>query len=224
MFRERISSQLSEATSRVTFIRNTYLWLVGGFCVAATGALSAQCIGDIMWQVFGRTYTLILFAAQIGSLIWAGAVIKRKPLNRYVYAIFTFICGVFAGIIIDSIQRPGSNIALVAFCTTATIFLLLSGIAFFSGRDFSFLRNFVIIGVGAMFFGSLLAIIFNVEIFDLLVSSIAVVTCSAKILWDTSVMLRTEDYSDSAGFALSLFVGLYNIFLSLMRILSGHRD
>jgi modulator of FtsH protease len=36
-------------------------------------------------------------------------------------------------------------------------------------------------------------------------------------------MLRTEDYSDPAGFALSLFVSLYNIFLSLLRLLGGRR-
>jgi FtsH-binding integral membrane protein len=36
-------------------------------------------------------------------------------------------------------------------------------------------------------------------------------------------MLKTEDFSDPAGFALSLFVSLYNIFIALLRILAGRR-
>jgi modulator of FtsH protease len=209
--------QQVQAANRTAFIRNIYIWLMYGFVIAAVGALNAQ-------QVFGRTSIWVLFAAQFGSLVWASAVSKRKPLNRYAYTIFTFICGTFAGIIIDSVQRPDSNIALVAFCMTAAIFFSLSGVAAFSGRDFSFLRNFVIVGMCIMFFGSLFAIVFNIETFDILISSIAVIACSAKILWDTSNMLQTDDYSDPAGFALSLFVGLYNVFISLIRILSGPRE
>jgi FtsH-binding integral membrane protein len=36
-------------------------------------------------------------------------------------------------------------------------------------------------------------------------------------------MLRTDDFGDPAGFALSLFVSLYNIFLALMNLLGGRR-
>jgi modulator of FtsH protease len=107
---------------------------------------------------------------------------------------------------------------------TAADFLLLTGVAVFSKADFSFLRSFVIVGIGVMFFGSLIAAIFHLETFGLLISAVAVIACSAKILWDTSAMLKTEDYSDPAGFALSLFVSLYNIFLSLLRLLGGRRS
>jgi FtsH-binding integral membrane protein len=36
-------------------------------------------------------------------------------------------------------------------------------------------------------------------------------------------MLRTDDYSDPAGFALALFVSLYNILIALMNLLGGGR-
>ena len=57
----------------------------------------------------------------------------------------------------------------------------------------------------------------------LVAAAVAVVACSAKVLYDTSVMLKTDVLSDPAGFALSLFVSLYNILLSLMRLLGGRR-
>ena len=172
-----------------------------------------------------RPMTWVLFGAQFGSLIWASAVSRRKPLNRYAYTLFTFICGIFAGIVMMMVARTsGPGIVLAAFGMTAADFMLLTGVAVFSKADFSFLRSFVIVGIGVMFFGSLIAAIFHLETFGLLISAVAVIACSAKILWDTSAMLRTEDYSDPAGFALSLFVSLYNIFLSLLRLLGGRRS
>jgi FtsH-binding integral membrane protein len=36
-------------------------------------------------------------------------------------------------------------------------------------------------------------------------------------------MLQAGDFSDAAGFALSLFISLLNIFVNLLRLLSGGR-
>jgi len=211
----------SRTEDRVAFIRNVYLWLMGGFGVATVGALSAPYLAGALFPALGRAFVWVLFIAQFGSLIWATAVSRRKPLNRYAYALFTYICGVFAGILLAQVSP---TVALAAFGMTAADFLVLTTVAFVSKKDFSFLRNFVIVGIAVMFFGSLLAMFFHMETFSLMISVVAVIACSAKILWDTSTMLRSGDFSDPAGFALSLFVSLYNIFISLLRLLGGRRD
>ena len=215
----------SRVEDRVTFIRNVYLWLMGGFGVAAVGAMCAKPIAQALIPATGRFFVWILFGAQFGSLLWASAVSRRKPLNRYAYTLFTYLSGVIAGIVMMMVAATsGPGIVLAAFGMTAADFLLLTSVAVFSKADFSFLRSFVIVGIGVMFFGSLVAAIFHLEGLGLIVSAVAVIACSAKILWDTSSMLKTEDYSDPAGFALSLFVSLYNIFLSLLRLLGGRRN
>lgn len=215
----------SQADLRIAFIRNVYLWLMGGFAVAGVGALSAPFVLAGLLPLTGRAFVWVLFGAQFGSLLWASAVSKRTPMNRYAYVLFTYICGVVAGIVVASVAATsGFSIVLAAFAMTAVDFLVLTAVAVFSKRDFSFLRNFVIVGITVMFFGSLISMIFHLETLGLLISAVAVIACSAKILWDTSTMLRSGDYSDPAGFALSLFVSLYNIFLSLLRLLGGRRD
>ena len=214
----------SRAEDRVAFVRDVYLWLMGGFGVAFLGALCAPFVANALFPVLGQAFVWVLFIAQFGSLMWASAVSRRKPLNRYAYTLFTFICGIFAGIIVSMVARTsGPDIVMAAFGMTAADFLLLTGVAVFSKADFSFLRSFVIVGIGVMFFGSLVSAIFHLETLGLIVSAVAVIACSAKILWDTSSMLKTEDFSDPAGFALSLFVSLYNIFISLLRLLQGGR-
>ena len=216
-----VPSERSRSTDRNMFIRSVYLWLIGGFLVAAIGAFSAPFVMYFAMPL-GSTFIWILFAIQFGSLIYARAVSKRKSINKYVYVLFTFICGIFTGVmaLVSLYQTSSFNSALIAFSMTSAMFLLLTCVAIFSKADFSFLRSFVIIGIGTMFFGSLISIIFNLETISLLVSAVVVIACSAKILWDTSTMLRTNDYSDPAGFALSLFVSVYNILLSLIRLLS----
>lgn len=215
----------SEGTkSRIEFVRSVYLWLMGGFAVAALGALSAPVVGPALIAMAGGFWHWILFGVQFGTLLFASAVSRKRPLNRIAYALFTYISGTIAGIIALLVARgAGFTPVFLAFGLTGVVFMTLTVTAFVSKKDFSFLRNFVIVGIAVMFFGSLAAAIFRLETFSLIISGVAVIACSAKLLWDTSTMLRTDDFGDPAGFALSLFVSLYNIFISLMNLLGGRR-
>jgi len=212
------------AKARVDFVRSVYLWLMGGFAVAALGALSAPLIGRALVAVAGGFWHWILFGVQFGSLLFASAVSRKRPLNRIAFGLFTYISGAIAGIVALIVARgAGFMPVLTAFSLTGVVFLTLTVTAFVSKRDFSFLRNFVIVGVVVAVFGSLAAAIFHLETLSLVISGVAVIAFSAKLLWDTSAMLRTNDFGDPAGFALSLFVSLYNIFISLMNLLGGRR-
>lgn len=223
-FQNRPVSLTAGVSDRVAFIRAVYLWLMGGFGVAALGAFAALPIALALAPVLGRAFIWVLFGAQFGTLLWAGAVSRRKPLNRIAYALTTFISGIIAGIVIFQVARTaGTGVVVAAFGMTGAAFLTLTAITFITKKDFSFLRSFVLVGIAIMFFGGLIAAIFSLNGLSLVVSAVAVIACSGKILWDTSTMLRTDDLGDPAGFALSLFVSLYNIFLSLLNLLSGGR-
>lgn len=213
-----------QSQARIDFVRSVYLWLMGGFAVAALGAISAPFVAAALVPVAGRYLGWVLFGIQFGTLMFASSVSRRQPLNKIAYGLFTFVSGVIAGIVALVIaQGAGFMPVFMAFGLTGVVFLTLTVTAFVSKKDFSFLRNFVIVGIAVMFFGSLAAAIFHLETFGLVISGVAVLACSAKLLWDTSSMLRTDDFSDPAGFALSLFVSLYNIFIALMNLLGGRR-
>jgi len=213
---------------RVGFIRSVYLWLMAGFGVAGVAAFAAF-LTEAQWKAFAianaRLFPWLLFGAQMGAILFASAVSRRKPLNILAYGLFTGISGYIAGMISLLVaQQSGAGTVMAAFGMTAGAFLALTVTAFVSKKDFSFLQSFVVIGIAIMFFGGLAAAIFHLGMVSLLVSAVAVVACSAKILMDTSRMLRTEDLGDPAGFALSLFVSLYNIFISLLNLLGGRRN
>jgi len=212
------------AQTRLDFVRSVYLWLMGGFAVAALGAISAPFVAAALVPVAGRFLGWVLFRLQFGTLLFASSVSRKQPLNKIAYGLFTFVSGVIAGIVALVIaQGAGFMPVFMAFGLTGVVFLTLTVTAFVSKKDFSFLRNFVIVGIAVMFFGSLAAAIFQMPTFSLVISGVAVLACSAKLLWDTATMLRTDDFSDPAGFALALFVSLYNIFIALMNLLGGRR-
>jgi modulator of FtsH protease len=215
----------SEGTqSRVDFVRSVYLWLMGGFAVAALGALSAPFVATALVPLAGSFLIWVLFGIQFGALIFAQKVSRRKPMNRVAYVLYTFVTGVMAGIFAMVVaQGAGFTPVFLAFGLTGVVFMTLTVTAFVSKKDFSFLSQFVIVGIVVMFFGGLAAAIFHLGTLSLVISCVAVIACSAKLLWDTSAMLRTNDFSDPAGFALSLFVSLYVIFINLMSLLGGRR-
>ena len=217
----------AEAQDRIVFVRNVYLWLMAGIGVAGLGAFASvytqsYWIGGL--QSMGWIFFLMI-GAQMGTLLFARTVGHRRPLNLLAYAMFTIVSGFIAGMIsVRYSQIIGPQVVYAAAGMTAGDFLILTLVTLVSKKDFSFLRNFVIVGISIMFFGGLAAWIFRMEAFSLVIAAVGVVACSAKILYDTSSMLRTQDLSDPAGFALSLFVSLYNIFLSILRLLGGRRS
>ena len=212
------------ARHRAGFIRSVYLWLMGGMAIAALGALTSPLVARALVPVAGSFFGWLLFGIQFGTLMFASRVRRRQPLNRLAFALFTYVSGVIGGIVALVVaQGAGFGPVIAAFGLTGVAFLTLSATAFVSKKDFSFLRNFVIVGIAVMFFGGIAAALFHLETFGLVVSGVAVIACSAKLLWDTSAMLRTDDFSDPAGFALALFVSLFNILIALMNLLGGRR-
>jgi modulator of FtsH protease len=200
---------------------------MAGFGVAAVGALSTPYVIKALVGITGpRFFFLPLIIAFYGTFMWANKVSRSRPQNRYAYAAFTFVAGILAGMAMlatATTQASGPGIVLAALAMTAADFLILSAYALISKKDFSFLGSFIMMGMGVAIIGLLVGFFLHVPMLQMLISAMIVIACSAKILYDTSAMLRTGDYGDAAGFALSLFISLLNIFLNLLRLLSGGR-
>jgi modulator of FtsH protease len=202
-----------------------YLWLMGGIVVAGIGAIASPIVIKPLAAATGRFFPYALMIGQLISLIWAQSVSRRRPQNRIAFGIYTFISGVIAGLISMLVaQQTGLWAVMAAFGMTGAAFLTLTATAFVTKKDFSFLRSFVLVGLVIAFVASLIGWFVHLPMLHIVISAVVVIACSAKILWDTSAMLRTSDMGDAAAFALSLFVSLYLIFIHLLNLLGGRRD
>jgi len=140
----------------------------------------------------------------------------------------TFLMGILLGPILQvafSLSNGGQIVGLAAG-GTATIFLVLSGIATTSKRDFSFMGKFLMIGLLLLILAMVVNIFFQIPAMSLAISGIAVLIFSGFILYDVNRIVRGGETNYIMA-TLALYLNIYNLFVHLLHILMalmGNRD
>ncbi|MQY50966.1 Bax inhibitor-1/YccA family protein [Rhodocyclus gracilis] len=111
----------------------------------------------------------------------------------------------------------GGQIVAMAMGGTGAVFLGLSGYALVSRKDFSFMGGFLTVGMLVVFLASLAAVFFHVPGLSLAVSAACVLLMSGLILFETSNIIHGGETNYIMA-TVSLFVSIYNLFLSLLQL------
>lgn len=117
----------------------------------------------------------------------------------------------------------GGQVIFQAATLTVAMFAGISAVAFTSKRDFSFLRNIIVIGgfialgliVAGMIFGFNLGLWFSVGM---------VILASATILYQTSKLKESYATNQYVGAALQLFASIMLLFWYILSILMSRRS
>jgi modulator of FtsH protease len=112
----------------------------------------------------------------------------------------------------------GSQLVMTALGGTGVIFLGLSGYALTTRKDFSFMRGFLLVGVLVAFLAGLGAIFFTIPALSLAVSAMFIVLMAGMILFQTSEIVHGGETNYIMA-TISLYVSIYNLFLSLLQLL-----
>jgi modulator of FtsH protease len=206
------SAQSELATHKV--LRNTYLLL------SATLGLSAVTAG------LGMAFNMPMINPWITLIVYFGlffTVVKTRDSAFGLLAIFalTGFMGLTLGPIISAYLKMlpnGGQVVATAFGVTAATFLGLSAYAVKSRRDFSFMRGFLFVGVLAAFLLGLVALLFNLPTLSLVVSGMFVIAMAGMILYQTGEIVNGGETNYIMA-TVSLYVSIYNLFLSLLHIL-----
>lgn len=199
-------------------LRNTYLLL------GATLAFSAVMAGVAM-ALNLRPFGLITLLVYFGLLF---AV--HKTQNSAWGLVWTFALTGFLGLTLGPILElylqalpNGSQLVMTALGTTAAAFLGLSAYAIKSERDFSFMGGFLMIGVIGAFVLGLIAYFFQLSTLSLVASGMFVIVSGGIMLWQTSQLVRGGETNYIMA-TITLYVSLYNMFLSLLHLLGAASD
>lgn len=130
---------------------------------------------------------------------------------------------IFMPMIYIAVVNVGGSIIYQAAMLTIAMFAGISFVAFTSKRDFSFLRNIIVIGgfislgliVGGMIFGFDLGLWFSVGM---------VILASATILYQTSKLKDSYTTDQYVGASLQLFASIMLLFWYILRILMSRRS
>jgi modulator of FtsH protease len=196
-------------------IRNTYtlLSLTLLFSAATAGVavvLNLPPLGPVITLV--GYFGLLFLTTRLRNSVWGLAS---------VFALTGFM-GLTLGPIINFYlhMTNGGQLVMTALGGTGAIFLGLSAYALTTRKDFSFMGGFLFVGIMVAFLLGLAAMIFSMPMMALAVSGMFILLMSGFILYQTSLMVHGGETNYIMA-TISLYVSIYNLFLSLLQILSA---
>jgi modulator of FtsH protease len=213
----------SLSADRHKVLRNTYLLLALTMIPTALGAL----IGTSMHFMTRGAMGPLLFLGVSWASFYAINRTKDSPVGILLLLGWTGFAGLWLSQWLQialTFSNGGELIALAAG-GTAVIFFSLAGIATVTKKDFSFLGQFLFIGLILLFFAALANLFFAVPAVSLMISSVAILLFSGYILYDVSQIINGGQTNYVLA-ALNLYLDAYNIFISLLNLLmafSGNR-
>lgn len=202
------------ATNKV--LRNTYLLLSMAFIFSAVMAYAS-------FAMHARPIHPILFLAGSYGLIFLTSVLRNSPLGLLSVFAFTGFMGYALGPILNLYVTNFSNgpqIIGTALGGTGLIFLALSGYALTTRKDFSYLGGFLFVAVMVALLGMVAGLFFNLPALQLIISAAFILISSGLILFQTSEIIHGGETNYIMA-TVSLFVSIYNLFISLLNILSA---
>ena len=216
------------SVDRHRVLRNTYLLLAISLLPMVGGAwLGMQLNFIALFKAAPVMTPLLMFGAMLGTLFVVTAL-RNSAWGVAALLVFTFVSGVFLTPILSVAAglKNGGQLVALAGGMTAAIFFAMATIATVSKRDFSFLGNFLFVGLILLVVASLANLFFQVPAVSLVISAVAVLLFSVYLLYDVSRIVNGGETNYVVA-TLNIFLSLYNLFISLLNILmafSGQRD
>jgi modulator of FtsH protease len=118
-----------------------------------------------------------------------------------------------------TIYENGGAIVAQALGGTAMIFLTLSGYALVSGKDFSYMRGFLMTGLIVVLVAMLANLFFQIPALSLAISAVVIMIMSGLILYDTSRIINGGE-RNYINATISLYLSFFNIFIHLLHLLA----
>jgi FtsH-binding integral membrane protein len=222
-----LSGGRSAAERRARFLTRTYNHLFGA--IVAFAAIEFALFASGLAPVIARAMMSVSWLFVLGGFMLAGWLASRAAHTaRSLVAQYAALAGyvVVEALIFLPMLLIANNVAPGAISSAGLVTILgfagLTGIAFYTRKDFSFLRTILMWGgvgamlliVGGVIFGFQLGVFFSVAM---------VVFAGAAILYDTSNVLHRFPEDRYVAGALQLFSSVTLMFWYVLRIFMSSR-
>ena len=219
------SAHLAEATHKV--LRNTYMMLGLTMIPTVMGAMMGINM-NFSFMAQSPIMGVILMMAIMFGLFWGISKNRDSGVGVALLLALTFFMGIMLGPILQVALhlKNGAELVGMAAGGTGIIFFALAGYATVTKKDFSFLGNFLFVGLILLVLASLANMFFQVPAASLAISAVSILIFSGYILFDVSRIINGGETNYIMA-TLALYLDIYNIFvnlLSLLMALTGQRD
>ena len=200
-------------------LRNTY-WLLGlSLIPTAIGALVGINM-SFAFMAASPILSSLLFLGAIYGLFFAIEANKYSTTGVYLLLALTFVMGVMLGPLLQFTLafRNGGQLITLAAGGTAAVFFTLAGIASTTKRDFSGMANFLTVGAIVLMIAVVANIFLRLPMLQLVLCGGFMLFSSLMILFNVNQIVRGGETNYITA-TLSLYMNIYNIFVSLLEIL-----
>lgn len=200
-------------------LRNTYILL-------GLTLIFSACTAGLAMMTNARPLNPFITIIGYFALLFITSALRNSGFGIISVFALTGFMGYTLGPILNlyiSHVANGHQIIMMSLGSTGLIFFVLSGYALVSRKDFSFMGGFLMVGALVAFLAGLGAVFFHIQALSLAVSAMFVVIASGLILFETSQIIHGGETNYIMA-TISLYVSLYNIFVSLLNILGSNRE
>ena len=202
------STALDPAVVKV--LRNTYMLL------GATIAFSAAMAGVAMAlnvPYFGLWTLLPYFIC-----LW---MVEKNKNNAsgiaWVFALTGWMGFTLGPIISMYLAAVGSGPIMMALGSTALVFFGASAYVLTTRKNLSFMTGFLMTGILVAFIAGIANIFLKIPVLSITVSSVFAFLSAGIIMWQTSAIIHGGERNYISA-TVTLFVMIYNLFLSLLQL------
>ena len=200
-------------------LRNTYMLL------SMTLLFSGLTAGISMAMNFPPMGMIITLVGYFGLLF-----LTTKFRDSALGIVFVFALTGFMGLTLGPILNlyitglsNGGQVVMTALGGTGLIFVGLSAYVLVTRKDFSFIGGMLMVGILVAFLAGIGAAIFSIPALSLAVSAMFILLMSGLILYETSQIVHGGETNYITA-TVTLYVAIYNMFLSLLSILGIFGD
>ncbi|MDB4076600.1 Bax inhibitor-1/YccA family protein [Porticoccaceae bacterium] len=208
------STALSPEVSKV--LRSTYLLL------GATVTFSAMMAGLSMAMnapYFGL-WTLLPYVL----CLWMTEKNKNNASGLFWVFALTGWLGFTLGPILNMfLATQGSEPIMLALGSTALIFFAASAYVLTTRKNLNFMTGFLMTGMLVAFIAAIANVFLQIPALSLTISAVFALLSSAMIMWQTSAIIHGGERNYISA-TVTLFVMIYNLFLSLLHIFGIMND
>ena len=219
-----MANQFNQYTSAITrtqesvlatnsVIRNTYILLS---CTLLFSALTAGVAVVTNAPNLGLMTLLGYF-----GLLFATQATRNSSLGIFFVFALTGFMGYTLGPLLNSFlqMQNGAQIIMTALGGTGVIFLALSAYALTTRSDFSYMTGFMMAASMILLVAVVANIFLKLAMLQLVIAGGFMIFSSAMILYETSNIIHGGERNYIMA-TVSLYLAIYNLFISLLQILS----
>ncbi|MEO1669881.1 MAG: Bax inhibitor-1 family protein [Cyanobacteria bacterium J06631_2] len=224
-----VSVAQASPNDRAQFIKNTYTHLAGAvvaFIVVEFILFRVGIAGALTNFISGNRFGWLMIIGGFSLLGWLSRslVSEADNVNKQYAGLGAYVVGealIFAPILyIATYYTNDPNLIPMAAILTLMMFAGITTVAFTSGKDFSFLGNFLKIG-GFIALGLIVCSVLFGFTLGLIFSAFMIVFASVAILYTTSNIIHRYGTHQYVAASLELFASVallfYYILMTLMR-------